>query len=88
MEPAESIRRASLHNTQFKDLSGQASDAAQEERTQTIWQAIKSNPKAVGWSVLLSTAIVMEGYDTLLLSNLYGLSQFQERYGDLQPDGT
>lgn len=88
MEPAESVRRASVSNSNFKELSNKAGTAANDERSQTIWQAIKTHHKAIGWSVLLSTAIVMEGYDTLILSNLYGLSQFQDRFGDLQPDGT
>ncbi|KAH8695585.1 hypothetical protein BGW36DRAFT_398784 [Talaromyces proteolyticus] len=39
----------------------------------TIWQAVCLYPKAIGWSVLLSTAIVMEGYDV--------------RYGMRQSDG-
>lgn len=28
-----------------------------------LLQAIKTYPNAVGWSVLASTALVMEGYD-------------------------
>lgn len=51
-------------------------------------QAFKLYPKAVGWSILLSTAIVMEGYDVSLLSNFYALPQFNEKYGKLQPDGS
>ena len=86
--PSDSvIRRASVQNPGFLEISDNAAHAAAVERDQTFWQAVKMYPKAIGWSVLLSTAIVMEGYDTLLLSNLYGLPQFQKRYGVLQPDG-
>lgn len=35
------------------------------ERSITLWEGIKTYPKAIGWSVVLSTAIVMEGYGTL-----------------------
>jgi hypothetical protein len=28
----------------------------------SLWQGIKLYPKAIGWSVILSTAIIMEGY--------------------------
>jgi MFS transporter, SP family, general alpha glucoside:H+ symporter len=35
----------------------------------TLWQGIKLYPKAVGWSLLISTCIAMEGYDVCLLSN-------------------
>ncbi|ODQ78826.1 hypothetical protein BABINDRAFT_183743 [Babjeviella inositovora NRRL Y-12698] len=46
-----------------------------------LMQGLKTFPKAALWSIVLSTAIVMEGYDTSLLSSLYGLSAFQEKYG-------
>jgi hypothetical protein len=32
-----------------------------------LTQAVRLYPKAVGWSLLLSTAIVIEGCDTMLL---------------------
>jgi MFS transporter, SP family, general alpha glucoside:H+ symporter len=82
------IRRASVANPQFAQLSEDAAGAAFLEQNQTFLQAIKQYPKAVAWSVLLSTAIVMEGYDTVLLANLYGLPQFEKRYGYAQPDGS
>ena len=37
--------------------------AAVAEHETTLWQALKSNKKAAMWSILLSTTIVMEGYD-------------------------
>jgi SP family general alpha glucoside:H+ symporter-like MFS transporter len=43
----------------------QLSDAA--DRTLTIWQAVKKYKKAVFWSTLLSTALVMEGYDIVIV---------------------
>ena len=86
--PSDSvIRRVSIQNPGLHEISENAALAASAERDQTFWQAVKMYPRAIGWSILLSTAIVMEGYDTLLLSNLYGLPQFQNRYGELQPDG-
>jgi SP family general alpha glucoside:H+ symporter-like MFS transporter len=65
-----------------------ARDATETERHMSIMQAFKLYPKAVGWSILLSTAIVMEGYDVSLLSNFYALPQFNQKYGELQPDGS
>jgi SP family general alpha glucoside:H+ symporter-like MFS transporter len=35
----------------------------------SLLQGLRLYPKAVGWSVLISTLIVMEGYDVCLLSN-------------------
>ena len=36
-------------------------------------QAVRLYKKGIGWSVLLSAAIIMEGYDTILLGNFYAL---------------
>jgi len=43
--------------------------AAHKERNMTIRQGIKLYPKAIFWSVLISTCIVMEGYDISLVNN-------------------
>jgi SP family general alpha glucoside:H+ symporter-like MFS transporter len=53
----------------------------------SLWQGIKLYPKAVGWSVLISTCIAMEGYDVCLLSNFFGFPQFKEKYGHQLPNG-
>ncbi|EGV66261.1 general substrate transporter [Yamadazyma tenuis ATCC 10573] len=43
------------------------------------------------WSIVLSTALVMEGYDTNLLNSMYAMPAFQKRYGKAvdpnDPDG-
>lgn len=54
----------------------------------TLWQGIKLYPKAIGWSILISTCIVMEGYDVSLINNLYASQTFNERYGVQLPDGS
>lgn len=46
-----------------------ARSAAHKERNMTIRQGIKLYPKAIFWSVLISTCIVMEGYDISLVNN-------------------
>ncbi|KAM6507047.1 hypothetical protein FALCPG4_018437 [Fusarium falciforme] len=37
---------------------------------------LKLYPKAVGWSILLSTVIIMEGFDTVLIGILYANPPF------------
>lgn len=81
------IRKASVAVPGFADLSNEAKDATQKEHNMSFMQAIKLYPKAVGWSILLSTAIVMEGYDVVLLSSFYALPQFNKKYGELLPSG-
>lgn len=82
------VRKASVAVVNFADLSAEAKDATTKEHEMGFMQAIKLYPKAVGWSILLSTAIVMEGYDVVLLSSFYALPQFNKKYGVLTPDGT
>jgi len=43
--------------------------ATEKERNMTLLQGIKLYPKAIAWSVLISTTIVMEGYDVALINN-------------------
>jgi SP family general alpha glucoside:H+ symporter-like MFS transporter len=54
----------------------------------TLWQGLKLYPKAVGWSAFLSTAIIMEGYDVVLMASFFAYPSFQAKYGELLADGT
>jgi SP family general alpha glucoside:H+ symporter-like MFS transporter len=62
--------------------------ATEKEHSMSLWQGMKLYPKAIGWSVLISTCIVMEGYDVCLLSNFFGFPQFKKKYGEQLGDGT
>ncbi|KAK3318750.1 hypothetical protein B0H66DRAFT_248992 [Apodospora peruviana] len=64
----------------------EAKHASDEEREMTLLKAIKLYPKAIGWSVLLSSTLIMEGYDLALLGNLYASPVFNEKYGTLNPE--
>jgi hypothetical protein len=77
------IRKMSVANPEFARVTHDAKGGVAREKNMTFTQAIKLYPKAVGWSLLLSTAIVMEGYDTALLGNFYAFPQFRQRYGEL-----
>lgn len=63
----------------------EAQHAASDEKTMTLMQGLKLYPKAVGWSVVLSSALIMEGYDLALLGSLYGNEQFKRKYGVQNP---
>lgn len=71
-----------------QEVLATAQDANNQEHGLSLLQAIKLYPKAVGWSVLLSTALVMEGYDTKLVSSLFAQPAFKEAYGVQQEDGS
>jgi MFS family permease len=59
----------------------EAKHGSDAEQTMSLFQAIKLYPKAIGWSVLLSSTLIMEGYDLALLGNLYPSAPFNEKYG-------
>ncbi|KAK1980359.1 sugar porter family MFS transporter [Colletotrichum cereale] len=63
------------------DLAAEAASAARAERRMTLLEAVRTYPKAIGWSVLLSSTLVMEGYDLALLGNLYSSPVFHDKYG-------
>lgn len=71
------------HSVVFRD----AQAAAEKEHNMTLLQGIKLYPKAIGWSILISTCIIMEGYDVCLLPNFYGFPQFKKKYGAQLPSG-
>ncbi|KAL1878535.1 hypothetical protein VTK73DRAFT_7876 [Phialemonium thermophilum] len=59
----------------------EAKQASDNEHSETLWQSLRSNRKAVAWSVMVSMSVVMEGYDTILIGNFFGYPQFQKKYG-------
>ena len=65
-----------------------AKAATDKEQSMTLLQGIRTYPKAVAWSVLISTCIAMEGYDISLVNNFYAFPPFNRKYGELMPDGS
>ncbi|PTB36183.1 uncharacterized protein TrAFT101_000149 [Trichoderma asperellum] len=62
-----------------------AKQAAEADHSLSFTEAIRKYPKAVMWSVLLSTSIIMEGYDIVLLSSFFAQPSFMKRYGEFDP---
>jgi MFS transporter, SP family, general alpha glucoside:H+ symporter len=69
------------------DVIRNAKQASEKEHEMTLLQGIRLYPKAIAWSVLISTCIIMEGYDIALVNNFYANSQFNRKYGVQLPDG-
>lgn len=66
----------------------EAAAATESEQNMTLFQSIKLYKKACLWSVFLSMCIIMEGFDVVLLGNLFAYPPFQRKFGVEQPDGT
>ncbi|KAK6352863.1 hypothetical protein TWF696_004863 [Orbilia brochopaga] len=62
--------------------------ATEQEVRMTLKEGIKRYPYAIGWSMLLSCAIIMEGFDLVLIGNFFGYPEFNKKYGYQQADGT
>lgn len=75
-------------DTSMKTVIQNAKAATEKEQKMTLLQGFKLYPKAVAWSVLISTCIVMEGYDISLVNNFYAFDQFNRKYGTQLADGT
>lgn len=63
-----------------------AKQAADEEHNLTFMGAVKRYPKAAMWSVLVSCAIIMEGYDIVLISSFFAQPAFRKHYGEYIPE--
>ena len=77
------------NNVQLGDIDGDPTQQAiKTEREMTLRDTLRLWPKAILFSFILSLAIIMEGYDTNLMSNFYAYPAFKNRFGNEDdPDG-
>ncbi|KAF2202678.1 general alpha-glucoside permease [Delitschia confertaspora ATCC 74209] len=85
---SEQVRRMSLTNRDMATISLDAAKATEAESKMTLIEGLRTYPKAVGWSVLLSAAIIMEGFDLVLIANLFAVPAFKKRFGEQLADGS
>ncbi|KAK6221439.1 hypothetical protein LQW54_001541 [Pestalotiopsis sp. IQ-011] len=83
----DTVKATAVDNAAFTSIQD-AARATQAEHQMGFLESLKVYRKGVAWSIMLSTAIVMEGFDLILLGGLIGFPAFEEQFGDLQPDGT
>ncbi|KAI1745758.1 general alpha-glucoside permease [Xylaria scruposa] len=72
----------------FASIISDAQTATAKEHQMTIWQGIRLYPKAIAWSMVISMALVMEGFDNSLIGSFYAFPAFQKKYGEQLVDGT
>ncbi|KAH8679108.1 general substrate transporter [Tricladium varicosporioides] len=75
-----------VNTTQGNKINDLAEQAAADEHQLSVKDAIRRYPKAIAWSILVSTAIIMEGYDIVLISSFFGLPSFTKKYGSFLND--
>ncbi|KAK9442266.1 mrt [Metarhizium brunneum] len=71
-----------------ENLVHEAAAAAETEHSMGLLKSLQLYRKACLWSIFLSTCIVMEGFDVVLLNTLFAYPPFQKKFGVEQPDGT
>lgn len=62
------LKDVDLSNPETQLLIQQAQESDEADRSLTIWQAVKKYKKACLWAMFLSTALIMEGYDVVIVS--------------------
>lgn len=60
---AENVNKG-VDDPQWAHTISEAIEAERKERNMGMMQALRLYPKAVGWSLVMSLCIIMEGYDT------------------------
>ncbi|KAJ5972418.1 Major facilitator superfamily domain general substrate transporter [Penicillium vulpinum] len=83
IEPAGNV----LPGFSDQQTTNEAHAAIQKEHNMTAMEALRLYPKAVAWSLLLSCAIIMEGYDVVLIGSFFAFPAFNEKYGGLMSNG-
>lgn len=73
---------ASINAMDFRALVTQAQTNADFDSKLTVMEALKKHKKAVFWAMILSTSLIMEGYDLVIINSFYGQPQFQRRFGE------
>jgi hypothetical protein len=70
-----------LNDPTIIELIHQAQESDAADRQLTIKQALKKYKKAALWAMLLSTSLIMEGYDLVIVR---GISSFIQCWDDVQ----
>lgn len=58
------------HTETMQETILNAKSATEKEHSMTLMQGVRLYPKAIVWSILISTCIAMEGYDVCLINNV------------------
>jgi SP family general alpha glucoside:H+ symporter-like MFS transporter len=62
------LHNIELNNPDVIELTRQAEESDAADRLLTIRQALIKYKKAVFWAMFLSTSLIMEGYDLVIVS--------------------
>jgi MFS transporter, SP family, general alpha glucoside:H+ symporter len=69
------LKNFSLDDPNSVELIHHAQESDAADRQLTVRQALKKYSKAVFWALFLSTSLIMEGYDTVIVSKITNTGQ-------------
>ncbi|KAJ7091711.1 maltose permease [Mycena crocata] len=69
----------------YADVVKDAAQADAAEHNMSIREAFGIHKKAIFWSMMLSAALIMEGYDVVVIASFYGQPAFLKRFGVENP---
>ena len=75
---AQAADKATISNSV---LNRAALEGTADEHELDVLAALKAYPYAVGWALVSATCVIMEGYDTNLLSNFFAYRMCLSSWG-------
>lgn len=75
----DAVRKMSQSHTTIGADIDEARQATAREHEMSTRDSIRLYKKAIAFSIVLSTAVVMEGYDTSLMGSFLGFPPFEDR---------
>ena len=81
------VEAEKMHGT-IEEIMLKTAYVAEKDKEIGVLEAIRRYPKEIFWSVVFSMGLIMAGYDAQIISSLFGLPSFNQRFGTIQPDGT
>ncbi|KAI1245314.1 hypothetical protein MGN70_012204 [Eutypa lata] len=80
-------KRIAANVEDFMRLVNEANEANERERDMKLSTALKIYPKAIGWSMVLSSCLIMEGYQTSIIGSYTAYPAFLNKFGTPAPNG-
>ncbi|KAL4967046.1 general substrate transporter [Aspergillus stella-maris] len=87
VQDTSSISGKEGNQNQWQTSTKEAQAANAAEHALTVRQALRAYPWAVIWSLTISMSIIMEGYDTNLITNFFAYPEFKNQFGHDYPHG-
>jgi hypothetical protein len=66
-------------NADCPEMHTEAQGHSEAEAKMALWKGIETYPQAAAWFILLSSTIIMEGYNSNLIGSLFAYPAFAQK---------